>query len=86
MYTCAVLHDQVTLFASLACRYCVLALMGPNSRDLLSKVTHARLDNSNFPFSTAQTIDVGMAANVRALRMTFMGELGWELNIPAEVS
>ncbi|XP_064388313.1 pyruvate dehydrogenase phosphatase regulatory subunit, mitochondrial-like isoform X2 [Halichondria panicea] len=67
-------------------KYSVLALMGPKSREMLEQVTRVPLDNQHFPFSTVQTIDVGLVADVRALRMTFMGELGWELNIPTECS
>jgi glycine cleavage system aminomethyltransferase T len=63
--------------------YAVLALMGPNSRRLLSSVTDADLSNEAFPFGTSQIIDVGYA-RVRASRITYVGELGWELHIPSE--
>jgi len=63
--------------------YGVLSVMGPNARRLLSKVTDADLSNEAFPFGTAQTIGVGMAT-VRALRVTYVGELGWELHTPME--
>jgi glycine cleavage system aminomethyltransferase T len=61
----------------------VLAVMGPRSRDLLSRLTDARLDDSSFPFGTARTIDVAWAT-VLALRVSFVGELGWELHVPVE--
>lgn len=64
--------------------YSVLAVMGPLSRDLLSQTTPTSLDNHAFPFGTAQTIEVGLASGVRALRVSFMGELGWELHIPTQ--
>ena len=60
-----------------------LSLMGPGSRDLLSRLSSADLSNAAFPFGTSREIDLGMA-QVRALRVTFVGELGWELYIPAE--
>jgi 4-methylaminobutanoate oxidase (formaldehyde-forming) len=56
-------------------------VMGPNSRSLLSELTSARLDNDEFPFGTARTIEVA-GHEVLALRMTYVGELGWELYAP----
>ena len=64
-------------------QYAVLALMGPRSRELLSRVSRARLENGAFPFGTSREIDVGYAT-VRATRMTYVGELGWELYVPVE--
>ena len=64
-------------------RYAVLSLQGPVSRDILSKVSTADLSNENFPFATSREIDVGYA-NVLANRLTYVGELGWELHIPTE--
>ena len=61
----------------------VLAVMGPQSRELLERVTLAPLDNGQFPFGTSQEIDVGPVA-VRAARVTYVGELGWELYCPVE--
>lgn len=63
--------------------YSVLGVMGPKSRELLSKVTDADLSNSAFPFATSQVIDFGYA-KIRASRITYVGELGWELYIPTE--
>ena len=59
------------------------ALWGPRSRDILRAVTGADLSNDAFPFMTAQEIAVGDVP-VRALRVTFTGELGWELYAPSE--
>ncbi|MDX2381217.1 MAG: FAD-dependent oxidoreductase [Acidimicrobiia bacterium] len=56
-------------------------VMGPNSRALLSELTPAPLDNDRFPFGAAQTIEVA-GHDVLALRMTYVGELGWELYVP----
>ncbi|MES0883866.1 GcvT family protein [Roseibium sp. SCP14] len=61
----------------------VLALMGPASRDVLAKVTQSDLSNEAFPFGTVRKIDLGYAA-VLANRMTYVGELGWELIVPVE--
>ena len=61
----------------------VLTLMGPNTRTILSSVTRADLSNEAFPFATMQTIGIA-GCPVRALRITYMGELGWELHLPVE--
>ena len=63
--------------------WCVLALMGPRSRDVLSALTHADLSSAAFAFGSWQEIDLA-GAPVRALRVTYVGELGWELHIPVE--
>ena len=61
----------------------MIAVMGPKSRALLEKVSGADLSNAAFPFGTSQEIEIGYA-RVRASRITYVGELGWELYIPAE--
>jgi len=63
--------------------WCVLSVMGPNARMLLERVSSADLSNQGFPFGTMQQIDVGYAT-VYANRMSYVGELGWELVIPTE--
>ncbi|RME87936.1 MAG: FAD-dependent oxidoreductase [Anaerolineae bacterium] len=65
--------------------YTLLNIQGPNSRALLSKITSADLSNEAFPYMSAQEIDVNYA-RVLSLRVTYEGELGWELYIPAEFS
>lgn len=65
--------------------YSVLNLQGPKSRDLLNRVTSADLSNEAFPFMTCQEIDIGYAL-VKAIRISYVGELGWELYIPTEFS
>ncbi len=60
-----------------------LALQGPKSRDVLAAVTSAALDNASFPWLSARRIDIA-GAEVRALRMSYAGELGWELHLPME--
>ncbi len=63
--------------------YAVLALMGPRARDVLSSVTQADISNAKFPFSTWREINIA-GAPVRALRVTYVGELGWEFHLPVE--
>ena len=60
-----------------------LGVMGPRSRALLSRLTDADLSNAAFPFASAQAITVA-GVPVRALRISYVGELGWELYVPAE--
>ena len=61
----------------------VLSVMGPHSRALLQSLAPNDLSDSAFPFGTSQEIELGYAI-VRASRITYVGELGWELYIPTE--
>ena len=61
----------------------VLSVTGPRSRAVLEGLTEARLDDGAFPFARAREIDVGRATAL-ALRLSFTGELGWELYVPVE--
>jgi glycine cleavage system T protein len=58
-----------------------LSLMGPKARDVLSAVTEADVSNAGFPFGHVREIGIAGHA-VRALRVTYVGELGWELHVP----
>jgi glycine cleavage system aminomethyltransferase T/glycine/D-amino acid oxidase-like deaminating enzyme len=69
--------------ADVSSAYAVLGVMGPRSRDLLSSLTRADLSDEAFAFGDSQEIDLGFAT-VRATRLTYVGELGWELYVPAE--
>jgi heterotetrameric sarcosine oxidase gamma subunit len=60
-----------------------LNVQGPRSRELLQSLTSADLSNDSFPFRTAREIDIGYA-RVLCVRITYVGELGYELYIPAE--
>ncbi|HUY83982.1 MAG TPA: FAD-dependent oxidoreductase [Steroidobacteraceae bacterium] len=63
--------------------YGVISVMGPHSRQLLQSLTPDDLSNAAFPFATSRTIELGYAL-VRATRITYVGELGWELYVPSE--
>ncbi|QGY79556.1 GcvT family protein [Sphingorhabdus lacus] len=61
----------------------VISIMGPRARDLLQSICPNDLSHEAFPFATSQEIELGYAL-VRASRITYVGELGWELYIPTE--
>jgi len=63
----------------------VISVMGPRARDVLAKVTRDDVSNEAFPFAAMREIGIA-GAPVRALRVTFVGELGWELHVPTENS
>jgi 4-methylaminobutanoate oxidase (formaldehyde-forming) len=66
-------------------RWAVLGLMGPRSRELLARLTGADVGDAAFPFATMREIAVG-GTPVRASRITYVGELGWELSVPVEAA
>jgi glycine cleavage system aminomethyltransferase T len=74
-------HD--TRLVDVTSAYAVLGVMGPRSRDLLARLSDADLDD--FPFGTSREIRLGQAT-VRATRITYVGELGWELYVPVELA
>ncbi|MGH7289581.1 MAG: glycine cleavage T C-terminal barrel domain-containing protein, partial [Myxococcota bacterium] len=61
----------------------VFGVMGPRSRELLTALTDADLGDAAFPFGTSRRISLGYST-VRATRITYVGELGWELYVPTE--
>lgn len=63
----------------------VICIMGPKARDLLQPLTGASLTTEDFPYGTMQTIDLGMAP-VRAHRVSYVGELGWEIYVTADMA
>ncbi|WP_298562320.1 FAD-dependent oxidoreductase [uncultured Aliiroseovarius sp.] len=63
----------------------VLAVMGPNARKLLEKVSPNDFTNATNPFGTAQDIEIGMGL-ARAHRVTYVGELGWEIYASADMA
>ena len=63
--------------------YCQLNVQGPRSRELLQAITTADLSNEAFPFRAAREVDIGYARAL-CVRITYLGELGYELYIPTE--
>ena len=76
-------HERVTV-ADVTESSAVFGVMGPRSRELLQSLTDHDLSDRVFPFSTSQLINLGYAT-VRATRITYVGELGWELYVPVEL-
>ena len=69
--------------ADVTSTWAVLALMGPRARDVLAAVTRTDVSHAAFPFATWQPVDID-GTEVRALRVTYVGELGWELHVPVD--
>jgi 4-methylaminobutanoate oxidase (formaldehyde-forming) len=76
-------EDARATLADVTSAYAVIAVMGPRSRELLSRVSRANLSNAAFPFGAIREVDVGYAT-VWASRRTYVGELGFELFVPTE--
>ena len=72
--------DAHCFVADITAAWAVLGIMGPNSRALLADITDTDLANEHFPFGTSQTLAIGCALG-RAHRVSYVGELGWELYI-----
>jgi heterotetrameric sarcosine oxidase gamma subunit len=79
----AIPEDARAVAVDVSAAYAVFGLMGPRSRELLSQLTDADLSTAAFPFGTSRIIDLGYA-RVRASRITYVGELGYELYIGSE--
>jgi 4-methylaminobutanoate oxidase (formaldehyde-forming) len=62
-------------------KYGTLSLMGPRARDVLAAITDAEVSNAAFPFAHVREIHVA-GHLLRAIRITYVGELGWELHVP----
>ncbi len=75
--------DERVSLADVTGAYAVLSVQGPRSRELLVRLSDADLSNQAFPFATSQVIDIGYA-QVIANRLTYVGELGWELHVLTE--
>ena len=76
-------HDQHVFVTDVTSGYGQLNIQGPKSRELLQSVTSTDLSNEAFPFRAVKEIDIGLA-RVICVRITYVGELGYELNIPSE--
>ena len=79
----AVTPERHAFLTDVTSAYAMINLQGPKSRDLLARVTGADLSNAAFPYMTMREIDVHYARAL-AMRVTYEGELGWELYIPTE--
>jgi 4-methylaminobutanoate oxidase (formaldehyde-forming) len=75
--------DEIVVVTETTSATTLLSVQGPKSRTLLSRLTDADLSNAAFPYLSARHIHVGYAP-VLAARVTYLGELGWELHIPTE--
>ena len=74
--------DEAVAFDNVSESYGVIMLAGPAARKILAHCTDAALDNASFRWLSTQHISVAGVAQVRALRVTYTGELGWELHVP----
>ena len=63
----------------------VIVVMGPEARDFLQPLIPQSLDSADFPFGTMQEVEIGYA-RARAHRVSYVGELGWELYVPADMA
>ncbi len=72
----AQVHDQTNA-------WCTLGVWGPRARDLLESITSADVSHDGFPFARCRTIEIG-PLEVLASRISYVGDLGWELYVPIE--
>jgi 4-methylaminobutanoate oxidase (formaldehyde-forming) len=75
--------DAHVFVTDVSSAYNIISIQGPKSRQLLSSITTTDVSNRAFPFRNMQEIDMGYAL-VKALRLSYVGELGWELYVPTE--
>src|SRR5262249_20967043 len=75
--------DRSVVVEDVTSAYACVGLWGPEARDILQKTTPADISNAAFPFMTAREVAVGSVPCL-ALRVTYVGELGWELYCPSE--
>jgi dimethylglycine dehydrogenase len=76
-------EDGSVTIANLSARLASLVLAGPKAREVLAQVTDSDLSNKTFPWLSAREIEIGFA-RMLALRVNYVGELGWELHVPME--
>ncbi|SMF19524.1 4-methylaminobutanoate oxidase (formaldehyde-forming) [Xaviernesmea oryzae] len=77
------LREEFAVITDMTAAESVLCLMGPRSRELIGKVSPNDFSNEHHPFGTAREIEIGMGL-ARAHRVTYVGELGWELYVSAD--
>ncbi len=71
------------IVVDITAQWAILGLMGPRSRALLEAIVAADFSDAAFPFGTVREVELGCAV-VRAARVSYVGELGWELHVPAD--
>ena len=76
-------EDGSVILEDVTSQYACIGLWGPQARTILQKVTKADVSNAGFPYMTMKSITVGYVP-VMALRVTYVGELGWEFYCPME--
>lgn len=76
-------EDGSAQLADLTSSWCTLGLWGPRARDILASLTSDDVSHEGFPFATCRTIEVG-PLRVLASRISYVGDLGWELYVPIE--
>ncbi len=76
-------EDAFCCVSDITSGWAVIGVMGPNSRALLEPLTGLDLSSQAFPFGTMQPVELGCAVG-RAVRVSFVGELGWELYFPVD--
>ncbi len=75
--------DEVVVVTDVTSGSAMLSVQGPRSRELLQRLSPGDWSNEAFPFLTAQKVELGYTP-LHALRVTYVGELGWDLVIPSE--
>ncbi|MEH7847249.1 GcvT family protein [Rhizobium laguerreae] len=75
--------DEFVVITDITAAESVLVLMGPKARDVIQRASPNDFSNEAFPFGTAQEIEIGMGL-ARAHRVTYVGELGWELYVSSD--
>ena len=74
-------HNEKVELEDITQEYATFSLMGPSARGVLSQVTKHNLENEKFPFGSSQFIEI-QGKTILAMRITYVGELGWELHMP----
>ncbi len=77
--------DAHAVLTDVTAAYAGINVQGPNSRVLLQQVSPGDFSNSAFPFGTSKEVQLGYAT-IRASRISYVGELGWELLIPSDMA
>ena len=79
------LSSEFVVITDMTVAEAAFAIMGPNARTLLSKISSTDFSNNAFPFGTHQQIEIGMGL-ARAHRVTYVGELGWEIYVSSDMA